>query len=347
MPTDWNSSRQTIANAPDNPAANAFDTALVAFLEHGEHEIGFSSATLDAYRRDLSRFVDWCRQRQIDAPEALAEADIRAFAANEHRRGLSPRSVQRRLSALRRLFKYLRREKLMTHDPGQGVRAPKVRRKLPRPLDIDQVLALLDIPEEDELGTRDRAMLELFYASGLRVSELAALTWDRLDMAEGLVRILGKGRRERLVPVGRHALAALKKWRNVHLTTAGLDQPRIFTSLKGQPLGVRAIQKRVAYWSDRQGLDQRVHPHQLRHSFASHILESSGDLRAVQELLGHANLSTTQIYTHLDFQHLAKVYDETHPRARARGARAGETGDGRRETEVGGQGTEDGRRKTE
>ncbi len=265
---------------------------------------------------------------------------MRAFAAAEHRRGLNPRSVQRRLSALRRFFRYLRREGVMTHDPGQGVRAPKVRRRLPRPLDVDQVLALLNIPVENDLATRDRAMLELFYASGLRVSELAELTWNRLDPKEGLVRVVGKGNRERLVPVGRHALSALQAWRAIHHSITGADQAKIFTSLKGRPLTVRAIQKRVAYWSDRQGLDQRVHPHQIRHSFASHILESSGDLRAVQELLGHANLSTTQIYTHLDFQHLARVYDETHPRARSRGDRAGrrETGDGRRETG-------DGRRK--
>jgi len=251
----------------------------------------------------------------------LTEADIRAYAASEHRRGLNPRSIQRCLSALRRLFKYLRREHIMQHDPGHGVRAPKVRRRLPRPLDIDQVLALMNIPEENELATRDRAMLELFYASGLRVSELAGLIWARLDLTEGMVRVLGKGKRERLVPVGRHALAALGRWRTIHRTLVNpeltdKEQARVFTSLTGKPLGVRAIQKRVAYWSERQGLDQSVHPHQLRHSFASHILESSGDLRAVQELLGHANLSTTQIYTHLDFQHLAKVYDETHPRAK-------------------------------
>lgn len=224
--------------------------------------------------------------------------------------------MQRRLSALRRFFKYLRQRNLTRIDPTAGVRAPRVRRKLPRPLDIEQVLRLLDIPEDDELATRDRAMLELFYASGLRVSELAGLTWDRLDPNEGLVRVLGKGRRERIVPVGRHALAALKRWRTLHRDLTADDQLRIFVSRRGQPLGVRAIQKRVAYWSQRQGLDQRVHPHQLRHSFASHILESSGDLRAVQELLGHANLSTTQIYTHLDFQHLARVYDKTHPHAK-------------------------------
>ncbi len=299
-----------------NERRGTLKAAISAFLDHAANEAGLSDATLDAYRRDLTRFLAWCRERDTNDTTTLGVNDIRGFAAAEHRRGLSPRSVQRRLSGLRRFFRYLRREGVISHDPSRGVRAPKVRRKLPEVLDIDQVLALLDIPQEDELAERDRAILELFYASGLRVSELAGLTWDRIDMNEGLVRVLGKGRRERLVPVGRHALKALRQWRRIHATVAGVDQPRVFTSLKGRPLGVRAIQKRVAYWSERQGLDQRVHPHQLRHSFASHILESSGDLRAVQELLGHANLTTTQIYTHLDFQHLAKVYDKTHPRAK-------------------------------
>ncbi len=217
---------------------------------------------------------------------------------------------------MRRLFRFLRDQNQLRDDPTQSVRAPKVRRRLPEVLDIDQVLALLDIPDHSEIGARDRAMLELFYASGLRVSELAGLTWDRLDFSAGMVRVIGKGQRERMVPVGRHALAALKRWRSIHQTLGDGSEARVFTSLTGKALTVRAIQKRVAYWSRQQGLDQRVHPHQLRHSFASHILESSGDLRAVQELLGHANLSTTQIYTHLDFQHLAKVYDQTHPRAR-------------------------------
>ena len=217
---------------------------------------------------------------------------------------------------MRRLFRFLREQGQLREDPSFGIRAPRVRRRLPEVLDIDQVLALLDIPDEGELSARDRAMLELFYASGLRVSELASLSWPQLDVSEGMVRVLGKGQKERLVPVGRHALAALQRWRQIHKTLADGSEARIFTSLSGKPLTVRAIQKRVAYWSERQGLDQRVHPHQLRHSFASHILESSGDLRAVQELLGHANLTTTQIYTHLDFQHLAKVYDQTHPRAK-------------------------------
>jgi integrase/recombinase XerC len=241
---------------------------------------------------------------------------VRAFAAAEHRRGLNPRSIQRRLSALRRFFKFIRSRGKRKDDPSQGVRAPKVRRRLPEALDVDQVLALLEIPEDGDLSIRDRAMLELFYGGGLRLSELAGLSWSHVDLSDGMVRVLGKGRKERLVPIGRQAAEALKRWRSVHRNLTGGLPPEVFTGLKGKPLTTRAIQKRVAYWSQRQGLDQRVHPHQLRHSFASHILESSGDLRAVQELLGHANLSTTQIYTHLDFQHLAKVYDQAHPRAK-------------------------------
>lgn len=275
-----------------------------------------SPATLEAYRRDLEAFARWCGGRGLDDIGQIGEPEIRAFAAAEHRRGLSPRSIQRRLSALRRLFRFLRQRGECRDDPTQGVRAPKVRRRLPETLDIDQVMALLDIPDDSDLGVRDRAMLELFYGAGLRLSELAGLEWHQVDLGEGMVRVMGKGRKERLVPIGRHAKAALERWRTIHCSINDGRQPRIFTGLGGKPLTTRAIQKRVAYWSQRQGLDQRVHPHQLRHSFASHILESSGDLRAVQELLGHANLSTTQIYTHLDFQHLARVYDETHPRAK-------------------------------
>ncbi len=275
-----------------------------------------SASTVDAYRRDLKLLADWAARHERADLERIDQTDIRSFAAGENRRGLSPRSVQRRLSAVRRLFRFLRAQGWVRGDPTQGVRAPRVRRRLPEVLEIEQVLALLEIPDDSGIGVRDRAILELFYASGLRVSELAGLTWTQLDFQEGMVRVLGKGRRERIVPVGRHALSALQRWRTIHASLGDGSELRVFTSLVGKPLTVRAIQKRVAYWSQRQGLDQRVHPHQLRHSFASHILESSGDLRAVQELLGHANLSTTQIYTHLDFQHLAKVYDRSHPRAK-------------------------------
>lgn len=318
MPTVSARWRATIARAPDARSDRLQSSPLAAAIGSFFDQLGasLSPATLDAYRRDLQRLLEWADQHNRLQLDEIDQNDIRTFAAGEHRRGLSPRSVQRRLSAVRRLFRFLRDQGRVRHDPTQGVRAPRVRRRLPEVLDIDQVLALLEIPDNSEISTRDRAMLELFYASGLRVSELAGLNWDQLDFSQGMVRVIGKGRRERVVPVGRHALAALTRWRNIHASLGDGRETRIFTSLGGKPLTVRAIQKRVAYWSQRQGLDQRVHPHQLRHSFASHILESSGDLRAVQELLGHANLSTTQIYTHLDFQHLAKVYDQTHPRAK-------------------------------
>jgi len=304
----------TTAKPPEADPRSALDEAMEAFLRHARDELGLSPATLDAYRRDLLQFCRWSRQQIADSAARIEAGQVRAFAAAEHRRGLHPRSIQRRLSALRRFFGYLRREGLLQTNPGQGVRPPRVRHRLPRPLDVDQVLALLNIPGNDRLAIRDRAMLELLYASGLRVSELAELRWDAIDAREGLVRVLGKGRKERVVPVGRHALEALQRWRETQASSTEAPSA-VFTGHGEHRLSVRAIQKRVAHWSTRQGLDQRVHPHQLRHSFASHILESSGDLRAVQELLGHANLATTQVYTHLDFQHLARVYDQAHPRA--------------------------------
>lgn len=294
------------------------NSAITAFLDHARNEAGLSEATLDAYRRDLECFRQWCAKHDIGEISEIGQAEVRTFAAAEHRRGMDPRTIQRRLSALRRMYAYLLREKIADHNPAEGVRAPRVRRKLPRTLDVDQVLKLLEIPDESPLARRDRAILELFYASGLRLSELATLGWDDLDLDDGLVRVTGKGGKTRLVPVGKYARKALSVWRRDQVDIAGIECPHVFISKRGGPMSVRAIQQRVAHWSKRQGLDQHVHPHLLRHSFASHLLESSGDLRAVQELLGHANLSTTQIYTHLDFQHLAEVYDKTHPRAKGK-----------------------------
>ncbi len=275
-----------------------------------------SPATLDAYGRDLSRFANWLGKAAGEPVKDLDAATIRSFAASEHRKGLNPRTIQRRLSALRRFFAWLMDNGELADNPAAHVKAPRAGRKLPRVLDADQVTRLLEIPDTGPVSRRDRAILELFYSSGLRLAELAGLCWTDLDLEEGLVRVTGKGRKVRLVPIGRHARTALKRWRSNQLEQPGADIERVFTSTRGGGLSVRAIQARLAHWSRHQGLDQRVHPHLLRHSFASHILESSGDLRAVQELLGHANLSTTQIYTHLDFQHLSEVYDRTHPRAR-------------------------------
>jgi integrase/recombinase XerC len=287
--------------------------AVDGFLEHLRVERHTSPHTLDAYRRDLDALVQWCMaQGEADIVQ-LQAASLRAFVAAEHRRGLSPKSLQRRLSACRSFFAWLLRHGRIAANPAAQVRAPKAPRKLPQVLDADEANALVEVPTDAPLGLRDRALLELFYSSGLRLSELCRLRWRDLDFAEGLVHVLGKGRRERSVPVGSHARAALAQWRAE--TGAASDAP-VFPGRGGGPITPRAVQLRVAQLAQRQGLFKRVHPHLLRHSFASHILESSGDLRGVQELLGHADIATTQIYTHLDFQHLSKVYDAAHPRAR-------------------------------
>jgi integrase/recombinase XerC len=286
------------------------------FLDYLRNERGLSPRTLTAYARDLARFTEEMRRQDLPDPAQVSEHHVRAFAARLHRRGLGARSIQRTLSALRSYYRWLMKESLAPHNPARAVKAPRASKKLPRTLDTDAVSRLLDFPEDNALATRDKAIMEVFYSSGLRLSELAALRWDQIDTASGLVTVTGKGNRTRMVPLGRMAAAALARWNRVRGNYAGFDVPRVFVSRLGKPISVRTIQERIRYWARRQGLPQEVHPHLLRHSFASHLLESSGDLRAVQELLGHADISTTQIYTHLDFQHLASVYDKAHPRAK-------------------------------
>jgi integrase/recombinase XerC len=271
-----------------------------------------SRHTLDAYGRDLSALVEWMANEGIATWDALPGERLRAFVASEHRRGLSGKSLQRRLSACRSFFAWLLRHGRLAADPALGLRAPKAPRKLPQVLDPDEAARLVEVPVDDALGRRDRALLELFYSSGLRLSELCALRWRDLDLAAGEVRVLGKGSKMRIVPVGRHARAALAAW---GADTGIAAEAPVFPGRNG-PISPRAVQARLRTLAQRQGIWKRVHPHLLRHSFASHVLESSGDLRGVQELLGHADIATTQIYTHLDFQHLAKVYDAAHPRAK-------------------------------
>ncbi|MFN3841920.1 MAG: tyrosine recombinase XerC [Rehaibacterium terrae] len=294
-------------------AGTPLTTAIEAFLRHLEVERRMSAHTIVNYRRDLVALIDWMQDNGLADWRELRPDHLRAFVASEHRRGLSGKSLQRRLSACRGLFRHLEREGLIDADPATGIRAPKAPRKLPQVLDADEMTQLVEVPPEGELGLRDRAMLELFYSSGLRLSELCALRWNALDLAEGLVRVTGKGGKVRLVPVGRHAREALAAWRAGR--GAMLDAP-VFPGRGGAPISPRAVQVRLRKLARQQGIWKRVHPHLLRHSFASHLLESSGDLRGVQELLGHADIATTQIYTHLDFQHLARVYDAAHPRAR-------------------------------
>jgi integrase/recombinase XerC len=287
---------------------------LSRFRRHLATERRLSTHTDANYARDLAALARFCDANGIGDWTGLDSQHIRQFAARSHAAGLAPRSIQRRLSAIRSFFRFLTLEKALASNPGYDVRAPKAARRLPQTLDADLMARLLDLPAGGGLVARDRAMMELLYSSGLRLAELISL--DVTAVQNGEVRVRGKGNKERIVPVGRRALAALAEWLRERAQFARSDESALFIGRTGRRLGPRAVQARVAYWARRQGLPVHVHPHLFRHSFASHLLESSGDLRGVQELLGHADLSTTQIYTHLDFQHLARIYDATHPRAR-------------------------------
>jgi len=282
------------------------------YLAHLQVERRMSAHTLDAYRRDLVSLAQWAQHEGVEV-SALHGEQVRGFVAAEHRRGLSPKSLQRRLSACRSFYAWLVKQGRIAASPAASIRSPKAPRKLPQVLDPDEAKALVEVPTDAPLGLRDRALLELFYSSGLRLSELCALRWRDLDLSDALVNVLGKGNKQRSVPLGSHARAALAEWRG---STGAANDAHVFPGRGGGPITPRAVQLRMRHLAQQQGLFKRVHPHLLRHSFASHILESSGDLRGVQELLGHADIATTQIYTHLDYQHLAKVYDAAHPRAR-------------------------------
>ena len=291
-------------------------THIENFFVYLTNERGLSERTIKSYQRDLGQFLEFLHKEDIGQPSQVTQHHVRAFIAQRHRQGLGGKSLQRLLSAIRSFYRWALREGIAEHNPATPVRAPKSPRHLPATLDADSIGQLLDIPCETPLAVRDKAIMELFYSSGLRLSELAELRWDQIDLRSGMVTVTGKGNRSRMVPVGRVATAALLEWRKVWAEFAPIEEPHVFVSQRGNPIAVRTIQSRIKYWAKRQGIPQNVYPHLLRHSFASHMLESSGDLRAVQELLGHADISTTQIYTHLDFQHLAKVYDKAHPRAK-------------------------------
>jgi integrase/recombinase XerC len=275
--------------------------------------------TISAYRRDLRALQDWCERNGVDQWDALDHQHVRRFAAQSHARGLQGRSIQRRLAALRTFFGFLLREGALKRNPALEVPSPKASRRLPQTLDVDQMARLLALKPGDALAARDLALMELLYSSGLRLAELTSLRLKDLDLASASVRVLGKGRKERICPVGSRAIAALRVWLAQRSALVRLGVDSVFIGRHGGPLGTRAVQLRVAARARAQGLAQPVHPHLFRHSFATHLLESSRDLRGVQELLGHANISTTQVYTHLDFQHLARTYDQAHPRAKRRG----------------------------
>ena len=296
-------------------AAASEDTLVNSFLRHLSLERRLSPRTVEAYGRDLKDMAAWLDQHRLGWLQ-LGQAQVRAWAAQRHRQGLSAKSLQRRLAALRAFYRYLKREGQVDGNPAMGVRAPKAERKLPATLDVDQMTQLLELPGGDTLALRDQAMMELLYSSGLRLAELVSLDLADLDHQDAMLEVTGKGGKTRRLPIGSKALEAIGRWLQARPSLAAADEQALFISQRGRRLSPRSVQSRLAKRALEQGSPRHVHPHLLRHSFASHLLESSGDLRAVQELLGHADISTTQIYTHLDFQHLAQVYDQAHPRAR-------------------------------
>jgi len=286
------------------------------FIRHLEFERRLSPLTCKNYRRDLETLVAYCEQSGVSEWRDLDSEHIRAYAAACFRKGLSGKSIQRRLSAARTFFRYLIRENEVSQNPITSVSAPKGRKRLPDNLDADRMARLLQIPGDGPIVDRDRAILELLYSSGLRLAELTDLNLGDVDMHDATVRVTGKGNKDRIVPVGRQALKALRQWAITRQHMTDVDEKALFVSNRGNRISRRSVQSRVKHWAKQQGIDANVYPHLFRHSFATHLLESSHDLRGVQELLGHANISTTQVYTHLDFQHLAQIYDQTHPRAR-------------------------------
>lgn len=294
------------------------------FMRYLASERQLSPHTLSNYRRDLMQLSEELQRCDNRDWSTLKEADLRRAVSGLHGQGLSGRSLRRLLSAVRTFYRYLLRENLVTDNPGLAIQAPKSGKRLPQTLDVDQIGSLLDgngngaegSQIDDPLLIRDQAIMELIYSSGLRVSELVSLNLKDLDLGDAILTVTGKGNKTRRLPIGRMALSALDRWLSERALLAKPQESAVFVGRYGRRLGVRSVEQRLRQRGESTDTQGRVYPHRLRHSFASHLLESSGDLRAVQELLGHADISTTQIYTHLDFQHLMTVYEQSHPRAR-------------------------------
>lgn len=287
-------------------------TQLSEYLTFLEKERRLSPHTVKNYRRDL----ELLNLEFSDCLGDITTHDIRRLVATLHAKGRGGKTLSRALSAWRGYFNFLIERRSYKHNPCLGIRPPKKDKRLPKALSPDEIIQLLETEETDEKGIRDQAMFELCYSSGLRLSELTSVTMKELDLIDGTIRVTGKGNKTRIVPVGQKATTAIRRWIKVRESLNKPISNLLFPNKNNQPLSSRTIQHRLTQWTKKQGLGQNVHPHMLRHSFASHLLQSSGDLRAVQEMLGHASISTTQVYTHLDWQHLAKIYDQSHPRAK-------------------------------
>ncbi len=295
---------------------STFEPAIDDYLEDLRVARRCSPHTVSNYSRDLKAVAKSAAERHIENWRDLTGNDVRAIIAEQHREGIAGRSLARRLSALRGLYNYLIGLGRVDVNPAVDILAPKDKKALPATLDPDEVSRLLSQNLNDPMICRDLAMFELMYSSGLRLAELVSIDLADLDLSVGQVRVTGKGGKMRDLPVGEHAIEAINKWLGYRRSMPGSDERAVFLSSRGKRIAPRTVQMRLKKLAESQGLNRDCYPHMLRHSFASHLLESSGDLRAVQELLGHADISTTQIYTHLDFQHLAQVYDESHPRAK-------------------------------
>lgn len=303
-----------MTRALDDHRTGDTDALLKRFVDYLRHERRYSPHTVTDYTRDIERF-----RAAIDASpwDTVSTHQVTAHVARLHAAGQAPRSIQRALSSLRSFYRYLLRQGLAERDPTTGVRAPKAHTRLPKLLDTDQAARLLDFAPADPDDVRDLAIAELLYGSGLRLAELTGANVQDIDLVDGFIVVHGKGGKSRQVPLGRQSMTALRQWLAARPASVEFPEP-LFTGHGGKRIGPRTVSRRLKRLAILQLGSDELHPHMLRHSFASHLLESSSDLRAVQELLGHTDIATTQIYTHLDFQHLAKVYDAAHPRARRR-----------------------------
>jgi integrase/recombinase XerC len=285
------------------------------YLAHITFERRLSPLTIENYRRDIADLARLATQHTI-AIERLTSNDIRRFLIGVHSKGMTPRSIARMLSGWRGYYKFIIKQNAATNNPCIGVRAPKAEKPLPQTLSPDEAIRLVTFKDDTPDGIRDRAAFELLYSCGLRIAELVGLNLSSIDDRSGEIRVTGKGNKTRIIPVGKPALAAVKRWRNIRLSLPAIDQEALFLGRNGNRITAGVFQRRIKFWAVKQGIAIDVHPHMLRHSFASHVLQSSQNLRAVQEMMGHESIASTQVYTHLDFQHLSKIYDQSHPRAK-------------------------------
>lgn len=286
------------------------------YIDFIKYERGYSGHTIKAYLKNINELAFYLQDVDVSQWSQVKSEMLRRYTMAIKQAGLKARTIQLKLSSIKGFFKFLLHRRSLTTDPSELLVTPKSDKPLPKNIEVDEVIQLLNFIPEQTIDFRDKAIMELFYSSGLRLSELANVNTDDLAIEQGELLVTGKGSKQRLLPMGTQAIEAIKQWLNVRGEFIKVDSTALFLSKLGNRISVRQIQQRLNHWAKKQGLNNTLHPHKLRHSFASHMLESSGDLRAVQELLGHANLSTTQVYTHLDFQHLAHVYDQAHPRAK-------------------------------